>query len=408
MKILFILDNFSPITYTSASVITYSLAKELLKKGHKIFVLTSIQDKSKQREERYKGLKIFRIYSKYHIRWRAYLSLYNPRVLSRARKIIKEIEPDVVHFHHIHQHISYHCLKIAKKYAKAVFLTAHDTMLFNYEKLMPKNGNCFYRVSIWNQIKTARKRYNPFRNIAIRHYLKYVDKIFAVSNSLKKVLGINGINNVETIYNGIDVDNWKTNSERVKKFKKKYNLQDKKIILFSGRLSEAKGGKVILKAMKKVVKEVNNAILLVVGKKGSYGEEMMNLSKKLGIENKIVFVGFLKEDELKTAYCSINISVSPSLCFETFGMTNLEAMACKKPVISGYFGGPREVVVDKKTGYLIDPNNIKLMAKKIIELLKSPEKANKFRIAGYKRAKKSFSLEKQAKETLMWYKKFIG
>jgi glycosyltransferase involved in cell wall biosynthesis len=409
MKILFALDDFPPVTYTSASMLTYNLAKELLKRGHEIFVITSVQDKLKQGEEECEGLKIFRIYSNYNSRWKYYLSLWNPSVVFKFRRIIKGINPDIVHFHHIHRYISYRCFNIAKKNAKAVFLTAHDVMLVNCGKLMPsKNGEYFYRVKTIEQIRNTKKRYNPLRNIIIRHYLKYIDKVFSVSNALKEFLKINGIKNIETIYNGINVEEWKTEKENIEKFKEKYNLYNKKTIFFGGRLSGAKGGDQILQAVSLIKKELSNdVVLLIAGERNKYVERMKKSIEKLNIDKNIIFMGWLDNEGLRTTYNSVDACVFPSICFETFGMSNLEAMACKKPVVSTNFGGPNEVVVDRETGYLVNPYQIKLMADKITDLLKNPQKAKQFGEAGYQRAKTKFSTRIHAEETLRWYLKFL-
>lgn len=407
MKILFLTDDFPPKTFGGAGIVAFNLAKGLKKKGHDIFVITTVRKKSGEGNIKFKGLYVFRIYANYHQRWQAYLSLYNLQTVSKVKKLIKEMKPDIVHAHNIHYYLSYCCLKIAKQYAKAVFLTTHDAMLVHYGKLMPKNRKDVYKVSIWDQIKEARKRYNPFRNRIIRYYLKYVDKILTVSDALKKLLMINGIKNIETIYNGIDVNSWKVSLKDVKKFKEKYNLQNKKVILFGGRLSGAKGGDQILRALALIKKEIDNAVLLVVGERNKYAEKMKDLAEQLGIVKNVIFTGLLSGSELKSAYHSADISIFPSLCFETFGMINLEAMACKKPVVSSYFGGPKEVVINGKTGYLINPHKTDLMAEKIIELLKNPEKAKKFGEAGYQRAKEKFSLDKQIKKTLKCYRKYV-
>ncbi len=406
MKVLFLIDNFPPRSFGGAGLVAYNLAKGLLKEGYKVFIITTVQDKTEKGEVKLENLNIFRIYSNYHHRWQAWLGLYNPQTVSKVEKIIREIKPDIVHAHNIHRYLSYYCLKIARKYSKAVFLTVHDVMLFNYDKLMPKNGDYIYKVRVWGQIKAAKKRYNPFRNIIIRHYLKYVDRIFAVSRSLKTLLKINGIKNTETIYNGINTENWKVNPSVVKKFKEKYNLINKKIIFFGGRSSKAKGGNQILETLALVKKKIKNIVLLIAGER-NYAEEMRDLVKELKVGENIIFIGWLEKKELMAAYNSADVCVLPSLCFETFGMSNLEAMACKKPVVSSYFGGPKEVVVDGKTGYLVSPIKVKLMAKKITDLLKNPEKAKRFGKAGYKKAKEYFSLDKQVKETLKWYKKYV-
>ena len=410
MKILFLNDSFPPESFGGAGIVTYDLARALNKQGHRVFVITTVQTKSEQGKIDFERLEVFRIYTDYHERWRAWLGLYNPRTVSGVKKIIREIKPDIIHAHNIHSHLSYYCLKIAKKYAPAVFLTAHDVMAIHYGKLMPKDGNYIHKISVWEQIREAKKRYNPFRNLIIRHYLKYTDKIFAVSDALKKLLEANGIKNLETIYNGIDVDDWKANSEEIKSFQQKYNLQGKNVLFFGARLSGAKGGEQVLTALKKITGKIDNVVLLIAGKENQYAKEMKKLIKKLNLERKVVFIGFLGEEDLKSAYYASDVCLVPSLCFETFGMFNLSAMACKKPVVSSYFGGPSEVVVDPafggtgaQTGYLVNPNDVVAMAEKIIDLLKNPEKSARFGQAGYERAKEKFSLEAQVKKTLKWY-----
>lgn len=403
MKILFLSEEFPPTNIGGSGVIAYDLAKGLKKRGHDIFVITIVQDKSDESKVDLNGLKVFRIYSNYHVRWRAWLSLYNPKITFKVKKIIKEIKPDIVHAHNIHWHLSYHCLKIAKKNSKLVFLTVHDVMLIHYGKLMPKNGSCFYKIRAFDQLRQEKKRYNPFRNLIIRYYLKYIDKIFSVSNSVKEVLEINSIKNIETIYNGINVAEWEEDLEKIKVFREKHNLQNKKIILFGGRLSKAKGGEVILKAMPLITKKIKDVILLVAGKKDWYIEKMIDLVKKLGIENNIKFIGWLDREEMKCAFFASDVCVTPSIYLDPFPTVNLEAMASKKPVIGTCFGGTPEIVIDNKTGYIVNPYNIEEMAEKIIDLLKNPQKAKKFGEAGYQRIKENFSLENQVKKVLEWY-----
>jgi len=407
MKILILLDDFPPITYTGASIVAYNLAQGLLKKGHNVFIITSVQGRLKEGEEEYDGLKIFRVYTNYHERWQSYLSLYNPQVVSKIDKIIKKIKPDVCHFHHIHRYLSYHCFKIAKKYCSAVFLTAHDMMLFNYGKVMPKNGNCIYKMSIKNQISQVKRRYNPFRNIIIRYYLKYIDKIFSISDFLKKSLRINGIKNTVIIHNAIEINDWQFDFKKVEKFKINYNLENKKIILFGGRLSEAKGGEAILKTMKLVTKDMKKVILLVIGRENQYTQKMIQLSKDFNIDNNVKFTNWLNRDTMKGAFFSSDVCVTPSVYGDPFNLFNIEAGAAKKPVVGTCFGGTPEIIIDNKTGYIVNPLNTELMAKKIIYLLKNSRKAKQFGEAGYQRIKNNFSIEGQVEKTLDWYKKFL-
>jgi len=413
MKILILSDGFLPIIKGGAEQVVFNLAKSFQEKGHQVFIISTRQDKLLPEEEIYRGLKIFRIYSNYHEHWRGYLSIYNPQTVKKVEKIIKEVKPDVVHAHNIHYYLSYYCLKIAKKNSRAVFLTAHDVMLFHYGKLVefinpndlsiPKTFN--YRITPWQQIKRFKKRYNPFRNIIIRHYLKYVDKIFAVSHTLKEALNHNKIKNIEVIHNGTDIDKWQVDNNKLRNFKKKYNLFNKKIIFFCGRLNYWKGGENILRAMKIVVNQIPDSILLIAGTTDNYIQRMLEIAEKQDLP--LILTDWLEKDELKAAYFSSDIVVTPSLCLDTFNMINLEAMACQKPVIGTCFGGTAEIVVDNQTGYLINPLDIQIMAERIIDLLKSPDKAEQFGEAGYQKAKKKFSLVKQVRQYLNWFEKYI-
>ena len=106
MKILILQDDFPPQSFGGAGIIAFILSKKLQKKGHTVFVITAVQDKKDEGEIEYEGLKIFRIYSKYNVRWRAYLSLYNPQTVKKVKKILNRVKPDTVHTHNIHYHLS--------------------------------------------------------------------------------------------------------------------------------------------------------------------------------------------------------------------------------------------------------------------------------------------------------------
>ena len=130
---------------------------------------------------------------------------------------------------------------------------------------------------------------------------------------------------------------------------------------------------------------------------------MLDLAKTKGIS--LILTGWIEEKELKSAYHSSDLVVVPSIYLDPFPTINLEAMACKKPVIGSCFGGTKEVIVDNKTGYIVNPFNSQEMAYKIIDLLENPQKAKKFGENGYKIAREKFTLEIQVRRYLDYYKK---
>jgi glycosyltransferase involved in cell wall biosynthesis len=389
MRILILSDDFPPQSFGGAGYSTFYLACGLKKAGHQIFVITTVRDKKDEGSIDYEGLKVFRIFSNYHERWRAYLSLYNPRTVKKVRKLIQEIKPDIVHAHNLQPNLSYYCLKIAKKFSKAVFFTARDTMSFTYGKLATEKYLKHFnsRVNWQDHLKQAQKRYTPSRNFLIRRCLKYVDKVFAVSNALKGALEQNGIKNVEVSHTGIDVDGWQVSSEKIEEFKKKHKLEGKKVVFFGGRISELKGIEQIKQAMDKIKKEIPETVLLVVGKGG---------------------IGWLSGEELRAAYACVDVVIVPSIYLDPFPRMNLEAMAVKKPVVGTCFGGTPEIVQDGITGYVVNPFNVELMAEKILDLLKNPQKAKQFGEAGYQRIKKHFSSEAHVAQTIAWYEKLTS
>jgi len=373
--------------------VAFNLAQGLQKTSHEVFVITAVGEKEKEGWTEFEGLKIFRIYTYYHPRWRAYLSLYNFQTIPKIKKIIEEIKPEIVHAHNVHTWLSYYSLKIAKEQTTAVFLTAHDTMLYSYGKVVNE-----FKISWVQKLKNYRLRYNPIRNIIIRHYLKYVDKIVAVSDILRRALMNNGIKNVVTIHNGIDLDSWKTSSESVVNFKKRHGLEDKKIVLFVGRLSGAKGGENLVKAMAIVIKKCPKSVLLIAGREDSYADAIKDMARKENIAKHLIITGWLDRKEMVTAYQSSDILVFPSVYLDPFGMNNIEAMATQKPVIATCYGGAHEIVIDGETGYIVNPNNIYLFAEKISDLLKNESKAQAMGRRGRERVEKNFTLKQQVEK----------
>ena len=173
MKIVFLADDFPPQSFGGAGISTYDLALGMKKAGHEVFVITTCRKESDAGELEYHGIKVFRIASDYPGRWRAYVSLYNRPVVRKVKELLKKIKPDVVHANNIHFYLSYHCLKIAKRHAKAVVFTARDTMSIYYGKLATERylDHFDYRTTWRDHLSQAKKRWNPLRNFFIKRYL---------------------------------------------------------------------------------------------------------------------------------------------------------------------------------------------------------------------------------------------
>jgi len=113
--------------------------------------------------------------------------------------------------------------------------------------------------------------------------------------------------------------------------------------------------------------------------------------KNSNLEKNIFLKDFRADNLNLISQC--NILVIPSLRFESFGYTAVEAMSLRKPVIASNIGGLREVIENNKTGYLVDPKNHKLFVKKILYLFKNPKVSRLMANNGFKRYKNYFSSE---------------
>lgn len=409
MRILFLSDDFPPQSFGGAGISTYELALGMKKAGQEVFVITTCRKKEEAGEYEYNGLRIFKIASDYSSKWRWYVSLYNIPVVHQVELLMKKIQPDVVHVNNVHLYLSYHSIKVAKRIAKAVVWTARDVMAFNFAKLQTKRylDHFDYRTNWRDHLHQAKKRWNPFRNFFIKIYLGYADKLYAVSNALAKALAQNGIKGAEVMHTGIDLDLWQADEALTIKFREKYNLTNKKVILFGGRLSEAKGGKETLEAMAKIVKSIPDAILLVVSKVDGYADHMKEKAGKLGIGDNLVFTGWIERDEIKYTYACADVVLVPSICFDAFPRIVLEAMAAGRPVIGTCYGGAQEIIVDGVTGYVVNPLNFKEMAEKILVILGDRHKKESFGKAGYERVKSNFNSDKKVKSILTCYHDLI-
>jgi glycosyltransferase involved in cell wall biosynthesis len=203
-----------------------------------------------------------------------------------------------------------------------------------------------------------------------------------------------------TIYNAVDVDKISEIGDR----RKDPGLVRKKVIGIVGRLAEQKGHKVLLEAMTEVIKEVPDAILLVIGE-GPDREKLERIAKIGGLEDKVCFLGAKSQEDVFRLYGTMDVFAMPSL-YEGFGLTAAEAMAASLPVVGTQIIGLSEVTVDGETGYLVPPGNAQALTVKLITLLKDPEKRARMGQAGYEWVKANFSMEMFSESMLSVYEHF--
>ena len=150
-------------------------------------------------------------------------------------------------------------------------------------------------------------------------------------------------------------------------------LDNGKIILYVGRIDPLKGIANLIKAFS-YLEDNQNIKLAVIGGGESSREEtahLKELAQELGVEDRILFTGTVKQDIMPFYYSAADVCVIPSF-YESFGLVALESLSCGTPIVASNVGDLRNIVRQGETGYVIDGNDPEQLAEKITLILNKP------------------------------------
>lgn len=138
----------------------------------------------------------------------------------------------------------------------------------------------------------------------------------------------------------------------------------KKILLSVSTLTEIKGHKYAIEAIKHVI-TVRKDILYIIGGSGPLESKLKKQIEELRLDDYVKMIGFISNDNLAYWLNACDLFLFPSLG-EGFGIAQLEALACGKPVVTTYNGGSEEIIISKDYGLLCEPANSQNLANNII------------------------------------------
>ena len=226
---------------------------------------------------------------------------------------------------------------------------------------------------------------------------------------------------IHVIYNGIDLAEYQKTTET--KALTDYGVDPSvPYVLFVGRITRQKGVTHLVDAIRYLPPETQ--VVLCAGAPDT-PEIAAELREKVDTARahhpRIVWIEkMVTKQEAIQLYSNCRVFCCPSV-YEPFGIINLEAMACRAPVIASATGGIKEVVVDGETGYLVpfdqDPVTsfprdaekfARDLAARINEMLSDPERCRRFGDAGRKRVEDIFSWTAIAQQTIQLYERLIA
>lgn len=338
MNILIISPQIYPCITGGVEIFNYYLIKELAKKGHKVWVLTSCgYDWNNTNISLVKLNKRFLLNPTLSTEFHLSLELI---------KLKKQI--DIIHVPYTSNSLLAYPMLFVKK-----FFDIHYVVTIHGGGMYPWKPKALHKL-----------------------FFKHADAIVAVSETIRKEYERRSGRKIKVIPPLVPFSESKVSKDELRK---RYGFDnDDKIILSVGSIKKIKGSDTLLYAFLELGKmyiEKNNLKLLYVGD-GPMKPMLAEKVKERNFDGHVNFLGNIPHEEVPHICRLADICICPSR-HEAFGITILEAMASGKPIIASNVGGIPESIIDEKNGLLFEKENTKDLIEKIKELVENKDLCNK-------------------------------
>lgn len=388
MKILMLTWEYPPRIVGGIARVVHDLSKRLIKDGHEVTVVTYRDNMDIPEYENDKGVNVYRVdnYMIHPNNFIDWILQLNFNLIAKATEIInKEGAFDVIHAHDWLVASAAKTLKNA--YGIPIVATIHATEA-------GRNSGIHDDTQRYINDTEWMLTYEASEVIVNSNYMK---------NELQRLFGL-PYEKINVIPNGINLNNY-VGVERDYDFRRKYAMDNEKIILYVGRLVYEKGIQHLIAAMPKILSNYHDAKLIIAGRGGMI-EELKAEAASLGLNDKVYFTGYLDSKQVPKMYKCADVAVFPST-YEPFGIVALEAMLAGVPTVVSDVGGLDEIVehgVDGMKSYAGNPNSI---ADSVTALLYDHQLAANVSKKARQKVKEQFNWEKIAQDTHFTYEKAI-
>lgn len=259
---------------------------------------------------------------------------------------------------------------------------------------------------------THQRGFVRFSKLAKRR-AKFFDKIICISRAIKKNLQNNNISNTQVIYNAIDVDEFRSRLNRDRR-----SIREELGINYSAPLigvianfQEWKGHLIVINAMDILRQRHDDVICLFIGAVSAVKQDreyFIRVTKEIqdkGLEKNVIMTGY--RQDIPDLINSLDILVHSSIEPEPFGRVIIEGMCFKKPVIATDIGGPREIIKNGVSGFLISPGNPGILSETVELFLQDPDLGQKMGNEGFNRILAKFNIETFSFKINMFYEELM-
>jgi glycosyltransferase involved in cell wall biosynthesis len=390
LSVMMLTWEFPPRIIGGISPHVYYLSRSLARNGVKVFVVTCDFPGAPQHEV-LDGVEVFRVdsYKNPSPDFATWVYLMNVNMQKEAAAIIKNLDENIDVLHAHDWLVATAGIGLKHVFRKPLFATIHSTEIGRRNGIHLDHERMIHETEAW-------LTYEAWKVICCSDYMiSHVRWAFGLPPD-KQVM----------IPNGVNADVYaEAQSKDLTQFRRRFALPSEKIVLFVGRLVYEKGVHVLVNAIPKVLDRIN-AKTVIVGN-GYMKEQISGIVKGLGIDQKVMFTGFVDDETLRRLQTCADVSVVPSL-FEPFGIVALEAMAAKSPVVVSDTGGLAEIVEHDVDGIKVYTNNPDSLAWGITRVLTDERNANRLRSNAYRKIQEKYNWDKIAKQTIDVYRTVLN
>lgn len=387
MKILMLTWEYPPRIVGGISRVVHDLSHRLIKDGHEVTVVT-YKDTNLSEFEDDKGVKVYRV-DNYMItsnNFTDWIMQLNFNMIAKATEIInKEGKFDVIH---AHDWLVTYCAKTLKQaYNIPIVSTIHATEA-------GRNSGIHDDIQRYINDTEWLLTYESTDVIVNSNYMKC---------ELQRLFGL-PFDKINVIPNGINLNNF-NGINRDYDFRRKYAMDNEKIILYLGRLVYEKGVQNLISAMPKILDSYHDAKLIIAGKGGMI-EDLKNQVSSMEINDKVYFTGYLDSKSVQKMYKCADVAVFPST-YEPFGIVALESMLSGTPTVVSDVGGLNEIIdhgIDGMKSYAGNSNSI---ADSVLSLLFNPQLCDNISKNAKNKVKLQYSWNKISQDTHYVYERAI-
>ena len=324
-------QNYENYSFGGSTIAAYNLALKMAGRDQDVRIFTTSQDANDSAEVN-SNPKIYRFGTTF--------SLYTSSI---SLNMILNIHNQDVDIAHVHFDIPPNPV-IGSNYAKKkkipLVLTYHGDWVSNYGGAFRNFATQFFNTFLVDKILEQSA-------VIISPSTHYIQE----SRFLKKYS-----HKVVCIPNGVNIEDFTVNSSKEECRNILGLPQDHQIMVFMGFLAPHKGPEFLIKALSSIIRKHPDVLLVLMGT-GIQGKELKDLTHQLGLDNHVVFLGYISDKKYKARVLkAADIFCLPSI-YECFPLAILEAMASGLPVIASNISGIPEIITHGKNGLLCQPGN---------------------------------------------------